>query len=308
MIQHSAIHSIDPQQFFNTLRSEFGHRFHFLPDKPEETIDSTLKACWQFAAGIPMSAQEAVKHELPALDEKQLTVLYDLLEKRAKNIPLAHLVGRQSFLGIEFLSDKRALIPRKETEILGRKALEISGEMAKRKDIIHVMDICCGSGNLGLALAYLNSKVKLYASDLSEDAVSLARENMHLLGLQQRVQIEKGDLFSAFDNDKYYENIDLIICNPPYITTAKVPKMEDEIAVHEPALAFDGGMFGFKIIQMLIDKSPVFLVKSGWLTFEVGLGQGEFIMRLCERTNKYKKIEPVPDDQGNIRVIMAQKE
>jgi release factor glutamine methyltransferase len=100
-------------ELYNTLEAEFANRLHFLHDKPEETFDSTLKACWQFAAGTPMSAEEAVKHELPALDEKQLTVLYDLLEKRAKNIPLAHLVGRQSFLGIEFLSDKRALIPRK---------------------------------------------------------------------------------------------------------------------------------------------------------------------------------------------------
>jgi release factor glutamine methyltransferase len=307
MIQHSAIHSMDIEQLYNALRSEFGPRFHFLPDKPEETIDSTLQACWQFAAGNPMSAEEAVKHELPALEGSQVMDLHELLEKRAKNIPLAHLVGRQNFMGIEFLSDKRALIPRKETELLGKKSLEISGEMVTSKDMVHVMDICCGSGNLGLAVAYLNSKVRLCASDLSGDAVSLARDNMHWLGLQKRVQIEKGDLFSAFDNDNYHENIDLIICNPPYITTAKVPKMEEEIAVHEPALAFDGGPFGFKIIQMLIDKAPIFLVKSGWLTFEVGLGQGEFIMRLCDRTNKYQKIEPVSDDQGNIRVIMAQK-
>lgn len=308
MIQHSAIHLLDPQQFYNTLRSEFGHRFHFLPDKPEETIDSTLKACWQFAAGIPMSAEEAVKHGLPALDEKQVTVLYDLLEKRAKNIPLAHLVGRQNFMGIEFLSDKRALIPRKETEILGQKALEISGEIATSKDMVHVMDICCGSCNLGLVVAYFNPRVKLYASDLSEEAVSLARDNMSLLQLRERVLIEKGDLFSAFDNNNYHEHIDLIICNPPYITTVKVSKMEEEIAAHEPALAFDGGMFGFKIIQALIENAPVYLGKNGWLLFEVGLGQGEFIKRLCERTNKYKKIEPVSDDLGNIRVIMAQKE
>jgi release factor glutamine methyltransferase len=307
MIQHSAIHLIDIQQFYNALRSEFGHRFHFLPDKPEETIDSTLKACWQFAAGIPMSAEEALKHELPALDEKQVTALFDLLEQRAKNVPLAHLVGRQNFLGIEFLSDKRALIPRKETEILGRKALKLSLEIAKNKDMVQVMDICCGSGNIGLAVAHFNPKVRLYASDLSEDAVDLARDNMHQLGLQERALIEKGDLFSAFDNENHYGNIDLIICNPPYITTAKVPKMEEEIVVHEPALAFDGGMFGFKIIQILIDKAPEFLVKSGWLIFEVGLGQGEFIIRLCERTNKYQIIEPVSDNQGNIRVVMAQK-
>ncbi len=83
--------------------------------------------------------------------------------------------------------------------------------------------------------------------------------------------------------------------------------MDAEISVHEPVLAFDGGMFGLKIIQRLIEESPKFLVKNGWLIFEVGLGQGEFIMRLCESANKYDKIESVSDNVGNIRVISARK-
>jgi release factor glutamine methyltransferase len=307
MISDSAIQAMDIQKLYDELKTEFGQQIHFLPDKPEETIDSTLKACWQFAAGNPMSAEQAVKHPLPQLDDVQVKVLYELLEQRTKNIPLAHLVGRQQFLGIEFLSDKRALIPRKETEKLGQKALELSHQIAKNKDMVQVMDICCGSGNLGLAVAYCNPKVKLCASDLSEDAVSLAKDNRDLLGLKERVQVESGDLFAPFDHEEYYGKINLIICNPPYISSAKVKKMEEEIAVHEPVLAFDGGMFGFKIIQILIEKAPEFLDENGWLLFEVGLGQGDFIMQLCERTNKYGKIESVVDDLGNIRVILAQK-
>ncbi|HVT83825.1 MAG TPA: HemK/PrmC family methyltransferase [Chitinophagaceae bacterium] len=307
MINDFAIHAMEIQQLYNELKTEFGQQLHFLRDKPEETLDSTLKACWQFAAGNPISAVEAVKYPLPVLDKNQVTILYELLEQRVKNVPLAHLVGRQNFLGIEFLSDKRALIPRKETEILGQKALELSHEIARSKDIVHVMDICCGSGNLGLAVAYFNPKVKLCASDLSEDAVGLAKDNMDLLGLRERVLVESGNLFSPFDNERYYEKINLVICNPPYISSAKVKKMEEEIAEHEPVLAFDGGMFGFKIIQILIEKAPEFLDRDGWLLFEVGLGQGDFIMQLCERTNNYVKIESVADSQGNVRVIMAQK-
>lgn len=298
---------MNSEELFNEIKLQFGERLHFLKDKPEETMDSTLKACWQFASGRPMSAEEAIKHPLPDLNEKQVKVLYSLLEQREKNIPLAHIVGRQNFLGVEFISDSRALIPRKETEILGRKALELSFEIAKNKEIVQVMDICCGSGNLGLSVAYLNPKVKIAASDLSEEAVELTRDNMNLLQLQGRVQVEKGDLFSAFDNTNYYEKTDLIICNPPYISSAKVSKMETEIASHEPTLAFDGGMFGFKIIQNLIEKAPGYMNDNGWLIFEVGLGQGEFITRLCEGNGKYGKIESISDDLGNIRVIATRK-
>lgn len=292
---------------YSEIKTQFGKKFNFLKDKPEETVDSTLKACWQCASGNPMSAEEAIKHPLPALNDKQLKQLYSLLEKRLKNVPLAHIVGRQNFLGIEFLSDKRALIPRKETEILGKKAVELSFELAKNRDSLRVMDICCGSGNLGLSVAHLNPKVQLFASDLSEEAVELAKDNTNVLQLGPRSVILAGDLFSAFDNNEYWESVDLVICNPPYISSAKVTKMDEEISGHEPVLAFDGGMFGFKIIQNVIDKAPTYLRKGGWLIFEVGSGQGEFIMKMCERTEKYEDVTPITDEIGNIRVIAARK-
>jgi release factor glutamine methyltransferase len=262
-------------------------------------------ACWLAASGFPRSAEEAIKHPLPELTGKQINILHQLIEQRLDNVPLAHLTGRQSFMGIELLSDKRALIPRKETEILGKKALEISNHLAQEKQPIRFMDICCGAGNLGLVIAYYNPKAMVFATDLSEEAVALTRDNISFLNLDHRVKAEPGDLFSAFENDAYYENIDLVVCNPPYISSAKVTKMNAEISNHEPALAFDGGMFGTKIIQKLIIEAPKFLTHAGWLLFEVGLGQGEFMMRLCEDTNRYSQIESVRDEQNNIRVIAA---
>lgn len=199
------------------------------------------------------------------------------------------------------------MIPRKETEILGKKAVELSFELAKNRDSLRVMDICCGSGNLGLSVAHLNPKVQLFASDLSEEAVELAKDNTNVLQLGPRSVILAGDLFSAFDNNEYWESVDLVICNPPYISSAKVTKMDEEISGHEPVLAFDGGMFGFKIIQNVIEKAPTYLRKGGWLIFEVGSGQGEFIMKMCERTEKYEDVTPITDEIGNIRVIAARK-
>ena len=292
---------------FDQIKKELHSKLHFLTDKPEETIDSTLRACWLAASGFPVSAEEAMKQELPELTEIQTDTLYSFIQKRIDNIPLAHITGRQNFMNVELLSDNRALIPRKETEILGREALRVSLDLAREKKTIRVMDICCGSGNLGLAIAHYNPASIVFATDLSEDAVELTRDNISFLNLGQQMYTQQGDLFEAFEKEEHYGNTDIIICNPPYISSAKVLKMNAEISNYEPVLAFDGGMFGTKVIQKLITEAPKFLINNGWLLFEVGLGQGEFMMELCKRTDCYNTVRSVSDTEGNIRVIVAQK-
>lgn len=294
-------------ELFNRIKEDLDLKLNFLSDKPEENSDSTVRACWHTASGFPKSAEEAIKLPLPELTEKQIDILYELIGRRLNNIPLAHISGRQSFMGIELLADKRSLIPRKETEILGKKALQISIGFAREKKCVRVMDICAGSGNLGLAIAYYNHNAIVYATDLSPEAVEHARDNVSFLNLMDRVQVEQGDLFSAFENEDHYGNTDIVICNPPYISSARVSKMNTEISSHEPEIAFDGGAFGIRIIQKLIAEAPKFLISKGWVVFEVGLGQGEFIMDLCERTNSYSQIEAVNDGNNYVRVIAAQK-
>jgi release factor glutamine methyltransferase len=295
------------EKLYNSLKEHLKNTLYILDDKPEETIESTIKACWFATAGFPMSAEQAANHAVYDLTDSQIVDLYSLIDQRLKNKPLAYITGRQSFMGIELLSDRRALIPRKETEILGKTALYLSDQIAQEKQIVSVMDICCGSGNLGLAVAHFNSKAFIHSTDMSYEAVALTRDNISLLNLQNRVKVEQGDLFTAFKHDAHFGHTDLIVCNPPYISSAKVTKMNIQISEHEPLLAFDGGQFGFKIIQKLIEESPKFLTNKGWLTFEVGVGQGEFIMQLCIRSNLYRNIETVNDNSGNIRVILAQK-
>lgn len=295
------------EALFEKIKKEFSPKLHFLHDKPEETIDSTLRACWLAASGISVSAGKSAEQPLPELTEKQVATLYTFLEKRADHLPLAYITGRQSFMDIEMLSDKRALIPRKETEILGREALRISLEISGKKGAVYVMDICCGSGNLGLAVAHYNPTAIVLAADLSQEAVDLTADNISFLNLGDRVQVKQGDLFGAFEKEAHYERTDMIICNPPYISSAKVVKMDKEISGHEPGLAFDGGMFGTKILQRLITEAPLFLHADGWLLFEVGLGQGEFMIEICKRTGQYHIVQPVTDIHGNIRVVLAQK-
>ncbi len=298
---------MNKEELYNTLKSLLTGKLNLLSDKPEETIDSTLRALWHAASGFPKSVEVADKLELPELTNEQVVILNNSVEQRLNGTPLAHITGRQSFMGIELLTDRRALIPRKETEILGRKALELSMNIAKEKTEVHVIDVCCGAGNLGLAIVHFNLKAKVSAADLSQEAVDLTRDNISYLKLSERIQAKQGDLFSAFETDEYFGKTDLIICNPPYISSAKVPKMLSEISENEPVLAFDGGMLGTKIILRFIGEAPKFLANGGWVIFEIGLGQGPFIMQLCERSESYDKVESVLDSSGNIRVIQARK-
>jgi len=291
---------------FNRIREDLENKIHLLKDKPEETIDTTLKALWFASSGFPVSAERALELSLPELTEMQEKKLHQLIEQRLTHIPLAYITNRQNFMGIELISDKRALIPRKETEILGKKAIELSRKIVNSKGRIIAIDVCCGSGNLGIALAHFNPNCFVYATDISQEAVELAQDNINFLNLNN-VQAKQGDLLNTFETSEFYEKIDLIVCNPPYILSSKVMNMDVEIASNEPTLAFDGGMLGIKIIQKLISEAPKFLKPGGWLAFEVGVGQGNFISQLCKRTGLYNLIETVADESDNIRVIMAQK-
>jgi len=298
---------MNKSELFTSLLNQLKPKLNLLGDKPEETLETTLKALWQTAAGHPVSAQKADKGPLSDLNEYQINLLHSLIELRLNNIPLAYITNRQEFMGLELISDKRALIPRKETELLGIKALELSQRISSQKDKIKVIDVCCGSGNLGIAIAYYNPKCTISATDISQDAVDLTRENVTLLNLNHRINVMQGDLLSAFETSEFYQKVNLIVCNPPYILSSRVQKLNSEIISNEPVLAFDGGMLGIKIIQKLISEAAMFLTDDGWLIFEVGAGQGNFILQLCERSELYQSIESFSDDSGIPRVVVAQK-
>ena len=167
-----------------------------------------------------------------------------------------------------------ALIPRQETELLGRAAAALLRRHAQGATSLVVVDVCTGSGNLAAALALVEPTATVYASDLSADAVALARQNMAHLGLGDRVILRVGDLLEPFDVDGLRGTVDLLTCNPPYISTARMDEMPAEIVGHEPALAFDGGPLGMRILLRLIREAPRLLRPGGWLAFEVGAGQG----------------------------------
>jgi len=298
--------SLNPGIVFDTLLAEVRAFWSPLQDKPEETPENVLRALWRTACGDPVSADNAEGPALPTLDAAAAGRLRELVERRRAGVPLAHLTGRQTFLGLEFLASPEALIPRKETEILGRAALAKLSCIAEKQAELTVLDICTGSGNLALAYAYYTSTAHVFASDLCADAVKLALRNRdHFPALAARLDFRQGDLLAPFDSAAFHGKCDLLSCNPPYISSAKVKQMHPEIAAHEPGAAFDGGVYGVSVLMKLLKQAPRFLRPGGWLGFEVGSGQGAMLARQLEKNPAFSAVERYSDSTGEIRALFA---
>lgn len=277
-----------------------------LPDKSEETAPATLAALWHAAAGAPWSAAAAESHPLAPLDAAGAESLHRLTSRRLAGEPLAYVVGRQQFMGLELIAGPAALIPRRETEILGRAALALAERMARERGEVRVLDICTGSGNLAIALACREPRARVWGADLSAEAIDLAERNARFQGGSDRIDFRAGDLLQPFDTPEFRGNVDLIVCNPPYISSGKVDTLPDEIARHEPRLAFDGGPLGIRILNRLIHEAPHFLRPGGFLVFEVGMGQARGVRRRIEQGRAYAQIIDAVDGSGNVRAIAAQ--
>ncbi len=168
-----------------------------------------------------------------------------------------------------------------------------------------MIDVCTGSGNLALALAHHAPRARVWAADLSESAVILAERNAKNLSLDDRVTFRRGDLLAPFDTPEFHGKVDLLVCNPPYISSGKVDVMADEIIGHEPRLAFDGGPLGIRILQRLIAEAPRFLKANGVLAFEIGLGQARGIRKRLEQHGGYGNIGEITDRGGQTRALSA---
>lgn len=206
------------------------------------------------------------------------------------------------FLSISIAAGPGVLAPRPETELLGRVGLErLDGVEAPV-----VIDMCCGSGNLGLAIAHERPDAAVFLSDLTDETVAQAASNAERLGLAGRVSIGQGDLFAGVAPLLDGRKADLIIANPPYISTGKLAGDAAHLLENEPREAFDGGVYGIAIHQRLIAEAPDYLKPGGWLAFEFGLGQDRQMSLLVRRSDRYGDVHFAENEQGEKRVAFMQ--
>ncbi len=223
----------------------------------------------------------------------------------AADVLEAYRSGRIEFMGVSLLAAPGALVPRHETEMLGRTALRL---LKERGPTPRAIDMCCGSGNLACALAVQLPSLSVIAADLTDGTVELARRNVAQLNLGDRVQVLQGDLFSALAPlSAPPPVVDVVVCNPPYISTGRLEKDRALLLEHEPREAFDGGPYGLSIHQRVLKEALPFLAPDGWVAFEFGAGQERQLELLFGRAKAYGPVHFEKDLSGAPRVAYAQK-
>ena len=204
-------------------------------------------------------------------------------------------------MGFDIEIGPGVLVPRRETELLGRTALELL--VGTREPLI--IDMCCGSGNLALAIAAARPDARVFASDLTDETVAAARRNVERLDLGYRLTVVQGDMFAGLAVADLAGRVDLVVCNPPYISTAKLESDCAYLLENEPREAFDAGPYGISIQQRLIADAASFLRPGGWLAFEFGAGQDRQAKALLARAKVYAPPRFVADESGLPRVAVT---
>jgi len=230
---------------------------------------------------------------------------FEMCEARAKGAPLAFVIGRTSFMGVELAVGPGALVPREETELLAETAVRLlrSSDLSAPR----LIDMCCGAGNLACALAYHVPSAHVWASDLTDASVALTRRNVARLGFESRIHVSQGNLFAALAGLGLEGSIDMVVCNPPYISSKRLGEDGAHLLEHEPREAFDGGPYGLSIHQRVIKECLAFLRPGGRLLFELGLGQERQLKALFDRTRGYDNVEFTADATGAVRVVSGRR-
>jgi release factor glutamine methyltransferase len=226
------------------------------------------------------------------LTEEELGPLRELVRRRGQGEPLQHLLGTVEFCGQVFLCDKRALVPRPETEQLVENIADRRLQNAEGQ----ILDVGTGSGVIALSLAKRFPNARVTALDISDEALALARENADRLGVQ--VTLIKSDLLTAVDG-----TFDLIVANLPYIAAGDRPTLSREVQ-HDPGVALFAGEQGTEMICKLIDAARAHLSAGGLLTLELGIGQADELTAEMEKKN-YHDIEQIRDYSGVTRFLFG---
>jgi release factor glutamine methyltransferase len=227
------------------------------------------------------------------LGETELAPLRELVKRRGEGEPLQHLLGTVEFAGRVFLCDKRALVPRPETEELVEKLTALKWPAGAR-----FADVGTGSGVIALTLAAQFPVAEVDAVDISDDALALARENAARLGLSARVRFAKSHLLTEVEGA-----FDLIVANLPYVATGDRPTLSREV-LHDPEIALFAGERGDELVQELIEAAGDRLRPGGLLALEVGIGQTDNLAALLDEKN-YHDIAAIRDYCGVTRFLFA---
>jgi release factor glutamine methyltransferase len=277
------------------------------------TVLEVIKRTTEFFAGKGiesprLNAEQLVGHALGlqrmqlylqferALTAAELEAIRPLVRRRGQREPMQYIIGETDFFAVKLKVDRRALIPRPETELL----LELVTTRANTAPSA-ILDLGTGSGAIALGLARHFPEASVMAVDLSEEALTLARENAAASGLVDRVTFLRSDWFAEVSPEARF---DLIVANPPYLSSAEVAQTAPEVQGHEPAAALAAAEDGLADLRAILGSAPRYLAPGGWLALETGIAQHAQLIELASAAG-FKRTESLPDLTGRDRFLLA---
>lgn len=245
-------------------------------------------------------------HSDEPADEQTQQKYMELCRKRGEHIPLQHLTGSACFMGYDFFVDQHVLVPRQDTECL----VEEGVRLLKDKENPRILDMCTGSGCILLSMLKEIPEASGTGADLSEEALVVAERNRKSLNVEERALFVKSDIFSSEyfmqNSGKELPEYDMLISNPPYIATAEIEKLMEEVRLHDPYMALNGREDGLYFYRRITKECDPYLKSGGWLLYEIGYDQGASVTEIMNEVG-FCNIEIKKDLSGLDRVVIGKK-
>jgi release factor glutamine methyltransferase len=242
-----------------------------------------------------------IAHGERLVNDDELASIRSLIQRRRKREPMAYILGEREFHGLAFRVDARVLIPRPDTESLVEVALE---RTRASSEFGHALDLCTGSGCVAIAFKHQRPTWRVTASDVSSDALSVARSNAERLGTAFGMRFLESDLFSSVEPSERFE---LITANPPYIAAPLLPDLDPGIRDYEPELALSGGQDGLAVVARIVQDAPAFLGARGVLALEIAYDQAPQVEALF-RNRGFVDVSTRRDYGGRDRVVSGRRD
>lgn len=244
---------------------------------------------------LNFNRQEIIANLDKEVKEEQRVRYYLALIEIIQGMPIQYITNKQEFMKLDFYVDENVLIPQPDTEILVEKAIE----EAKKIGNVEILDMCTGSGCIGISIAKNIENAKVTLVDISKNAIEIAKKNALRNKVESQLTFIQSNMF-----EKVEKKFDIIVSNPPYIKTDVIPKLDKQVQ-NEPHIALDGGKDGLKFYKIIIEEAKKYLKENGKLILEIGYDQKEEVENLIKQSGQYKKIEVIKDLSQNDRVIIG---
>jgi release factor glutamine methyltransferase len=295
-----------------------------MPETLRQILDETAKklskaeieqprheAAWLAAGLLGLSLAKLYASTEQEIDSRQASKIREGADRRARHVPMAYILGSAEFSGLTFLAGPGALAPRPDSECLVEAGLAVlsgqydhlsdQGLSIKNVSPVRILDLCAGTGIIGISLADRLMKMgraeDLLMTEIDLSAAGYAAQNLVRHGFSAS-QILTADLFPDDSSTRWH----LVTANPPYIPSGDIDALMPEVSLHEPRIALDGGPDGLDVIRRIVREAPDHLLPGGWLLLEHGYDQADAVRQLLEKSGRFRPIPPIRDFGGHYRV------